>query len=112
MSQRESTFVTDFLLRKMPWDLSRPRFMDAQRDQIEDYTEADASFPEQLRQAALDTLTRESSEEVRRALTALTFVGQPTDQPRLEVLTRHDDSDVCRDARTALFEIKLRARAA
>ena len=112
MSQREITFVTDFLLRKMPWNLSRPRFMDAQRRQIEDYTEADASFPGQLRQAALDTLASESSEEVRRALTALTFVGESADLPRLEVLTRHTDSDVCRDARTALFEIKLRTRAA
>jgi hypothetical protein len=41
-----------FLTRRMPWDLSRPRFMDYLKESLDDKTDADPSFPAQLRSAA------------------------------------------------------------
>lgn len=100
----------DFLLRGMPWDLSRPRFMDFQREHIGDKARSDPSFPANLRLVALESLENERPEVVRRGLVALTFVGMREDLPIVEKLAMHSDVDISRDARTCLFEMSKRHR--
>jgi hypothetical protein len=112
MSQIEPSFATDFLLRRMAWDLSWPRFMDFQRKHIQDITTADPTFPAGLRQAALDALVSGNSEIIRRGLIALAFVGTSTDISVIEPLITHEDSDIIKDARTCLFEIRHSDRVA
>jgi hypothetical protein len=101
----------DFLLKRMPWDLSRPRFMDFQRDHIAEKTAADPMFPSRLRHVALEALERDDPEVVCRALTALAFVGVRDDLPVIEGFATDDDPRTARFARTCLFEITKRRRA-
>jgi hypothetical protein len=112
MSQIEPSFATDFLHRRMAWDLSRPRFMDFQRERIQSITAADPTFPAGLRQAALDALGNGHSGTIRRGLIALAFVGTSADIPMIEPFTAHEDSDVTKDAQTCLFEIRHSDRVA
>jgi hypothetical protein len=112
MSQNEPSFATDFLRRRMAWDLSRPRFMDFQRERIQRITAADPTFPAGLRQAALDALGSGHSGTIRRGLIALAFVGTSTDISVIEPFNTHEDSDVARDAQTCLFEIQHSDRVA
>src|SRR4051794_8188285 len=101
----------DFLLKDMPWDLSRPRFMDFQLDQIRQKTQTNPMFPAQLRQVATEALESDEPEVIRRGLIALAFVGTSADLPTIEALACHSDSGVAKDARTCLFEIAQHARA-
>ena len=76
----------DFLLKGMPWDLSRPRFMDLQREQIRQKAQANPTFPEQLRQVAIEALESDEPAVIRRGLIALAFVGTSADLPTIEAL--------------------------
>jgi hypothetical protein len=96
----------DFLVRRLPWDLTRPRFIDFQRKQIEDITLGDMLFPAHLRQVSLQALLDDDSVLLRRALTCLAIVGEPSDVPLAQSLLEHTDPDVRKDAKTAIFEIQ------
>jgi len=96
----------DFLLKGLPWDLSRPHFIDNQREQIADKAQADSMFATKLRQVALEALKSHESSIVRRALTALAFVGTVADLGTVEGLKAHGDAAVSKDAATCLYEIK------
>ncbi|PYK09477.1 MAG: hypothetical protein DME65_11895 [Verrucomicrobia bacterium] len=112
MSDDDLIVVRDFLLKGMPWDLSRPRFMDFQREHIQDKTDGDPTFPARLRQVALETLMSEEPEIVCCALTALAFVGTRHDLALVEKFTNHNHSKISRFANTSLFEIRKADRAA
>jgi HEAT repeat protein len=96
----------DFLYRRLPWDLSRPRFIDSQRNQIETDTLADPLFPAHLRQIALSALDSDDRAVVRRALTCLAIVGAAEDIQAVKPLLEDQDADVRKDARTSIFEIE------
>ena len=96
----------DFLERRLPWDLTRPRFIDFQREHIEEITSGNATFPAHLRQVSLEALDSEDSALLRRALTCLAIVGAHADVPAIQRLLGHGDADVAKDAKTAAFEIK------
>jgi hypothetical protein len=96
----------DFLLKGLPWDLSRPHFIDNQREQIADKVRADSMFATKLRQVALEAVKSDAPSIVRRALTALAFVGTDTDLGTVEGLKAHGDAAVSKDAATCLYEIK------
>ena len=96
----------DFLVRRLPWDLTRPRFIDFQREHIEDITLGDPAFPAHLRRAALETLGENDPGMLRRALTCLAIVGADEDVPAVQPLLEHPDADVRKDAKTAIFEIQ------
>jgi hypothetical protein len=98
-----------FLTRRMPWDLSKPLFMDHLKRYVEEKTAADPDFPSQLRGAALKAIEIDDPVLLRRGLTALAFVGRKSDAPQVESLTHHPNTDVAKDARTCLFELKSRA---
>ncbi|HJT19785.1 MAG TPA: hypothetical protein VJ746_04915 [Nitrospira sp.] len=98
--------VRDFLLKRMPWDLSRPRFIENQREHLREKAQADPMFPVRLREVALETLQSDKPEIIRRGLTALAFVGAEIDLPAIERLKAHRHPAVSRDAGTCLFEIK------
>lgn len=100
------TVARDFLLKGMPWDLSRPRFIDYQREHIADKVQADSLFAAKLRQVALEALKSDQPSTVRRALTALAFVGTAADLGIVNHLKTHEDAAVSRDAATCLYEIK------
>lgn len=101
----------DFLLKGMPWDLSHPRFMDRQREQIRQKAQANPTFPGQLRQVAIEALESDQPEVIRRGLIALAFVGTSVDLPMIQPLASHNDSGVSKDAQTCLFEIAHHAAA-
>ncbi len=94
----------------MPWDLSKPLFMDCFKRYLEEITAGNPGFPRQLRKAALKAIETDEPFLLRRALTALAFVGRKSDATQVEYLTRHPNADVARDARTCLFELNSRAR--
>ena len=96
----------DFLLKGLPWDLSRPRFMDYQRRQIAEKVQAEPMFAEKLRQVALEVLKSDEPSMIRRALTALAFVGTDADVGPVKALKAHGDPAVSKDASTCLFEIR------
>jgi hypothetical protein len=96
----------DFLLKGMPWDLSQPRFMDFQREHIAQKVQADPMFATKLREVALEALESDEPSVIRRGLTALAFVGTSADVPTIKSFNAHDDSDVSKDARTCLYEIR------
>lgn len=96
----------DFLLKGLPWDLSRPRFIDYQREQIADKVQADSMFATKLRQVALEALRSDEPSIIRRALTVLAFVGTDADLGTVQGLKAHGDAAVSKDAGTCLFEIK------
>ena len=104
------TVAKDFLLKGMPWDLSRPRFIENQRDQIAEKVLGDPRFAEKLRQVALEALRSDQPSTVRRALTALAFVGTDAELAIVEQLKTHEDAAVSRDAATCLYEIKRAAK--
>lgn len=106
LSDAGLTDAKDFLRRRLPWDLSRPRFIDFQREQIETITIADPLFPVHLRHVALSELGDSDRDVVRRALTCLAIVGSPEDVPLLTPLLEDENTDVGKDARTAIFEIE------
>ena len=99
-----------YMLHRMPWGLSRPRFMDFQRKHIEQLATARPEFPRYLRQAALDALQSEDAGTVRRGLTALAFVGDLADLPKIRKLYEAKDADIPKDVQTCIFEIELRHR--
>ena len=86
--------------------MTRPRFIDFQREHIEEITLGDSLFPSHLRQVSLDTLGTDDSALLRRALTCLAIVGAPLDVAALEPLLAHSDHAVAKDAKTAIFEIE------
>jgi hypothetical protein len=96
----------DFLVRRLPWDLTRPRFIDFQREHIEEITLGDPLFPSHLRHVSLDALGSDDSALLRRTLTCLAIVGQPVDVAAIESLLAHSDPAVAKDAKTAIFEIE------
>jgi hypothetical protein len=96
----------DFLLKGMPYDLSRPHFIDCQREQIADKVQADHMFATKLRQVALEALKSDEPSIVRRALTALAFVGTDSDLGIVGCLKAHADATVSKDVATCLYEIK------
>jgi len=103
----------DYILRKLPWDLSRPRYMDFQKETIERIAEVDTGFPARLRAAALRILEDEEREDaLRRGLTVLAFVGHSGDIAAVERYCSHHDSEVAKFAKTCLFELKRNAKSA
>jgi hypothetical protein len=105
-----SVVVRDFLLKGMPWDLSRPRFVDYQREQIALKVQADPMFAAKLREVALEALKSDAPSVIRRGLTALAFVGTSADFPEIEQFKTHRDSAVSKDAGTCLYEIRKYGR--
>lgn len=112
MSDDDLIVVRDFLLKGMPWDLSRPRFMDFQRQHIREQTDANSTFPSRLRQVALEALERDDPEAICRGLTALAFVGTREDLPAIERFKTHNHPKISKFATTCLFEVKKNDRAA
>jgi hypothetical protein len=96
----------DFLLNGMPWDLSRPYWMDAQRENIAQKVQADPMFGAKLREVALEALKSETASILRHGLTALAFVGTSADLPVIDGLRSHRDTSVSKDAGTCLYEVK------
>ena len=66
----------------------------------------DSLFPAHLRQVSLEALDSDDPPLLRRALTCLAIVGASEDVPTIQPLLAHSDSDVARDAKTAIFEIE------
>ena len=66
MSPDDLIVARDFLLKGMPWDLSRPHFMDLQREHILQKARANPLFPDQLRQVAVEALDSDRADVVRR----------------------------------------------
>jgi hypothetical protein len=95
-----------FLVHRLPWDLARSRFIDFQRRQIEEVTLGRSLFPAHLRHVALELLADDDTAVVRRALTCLAIVGLVEDVLALQPLLEHLDSDIRKDAKTAIFEIQ------
>jgi len=110
MSNEPLDYGWFFLTRRMPYDLSKPRFMVRLKEYFEDKTDADPAFHIQLRAAALQAIKTNDTDLLCRGLTALAFVGDITDTVYVEELTCHHNANVAKDARTCLFEIKQRAR--
>src|SRR5262245_50058522 len=108
MSDEGLIVVRDFLLKGMPWDLSRPRFMEFQRQQITAKTDVDAMFPSRLRHVALEALQRDDPEAICRGLIALAFVGIREDLPMVEAFAPDRDPKIAKFAQTCLFEIAKR----
>ena len=106
LSEATLTDARDFLVRRLPWDLTRPRFIDFQREHIEEITSGDASFPAHLREVSLEAVASDDAALLRRALTCLAIVGAPADISVIQRLLTHADPHVARDARTAIFEIE------
>jgi len=103
----------EYILRKLPWDLSRPRFMDFLRGTIEDIALADTGFTSRLRAAAIQLLEEEEEADIlQRGLTALAFVGNRSDIPLVERFCDHPESSLAKFARTCLFELKQNAKKA
>ena len=96
----------DFLLKGLAWDLSRPHFIEYQREQIADKVQADSMFATKLRQVALESLKSDEPSVVRRALTALAFVGTHADLGTVKGLKTHGDAAVSKDAATCLYEFE------
>ena len=106
MSNHDLIVVRDFLLKRMPWDLSRPRFMDFQREHIRDKTCGDPAFPSKLRRAALEALEHSEPEVICRGLTALAFVGSSEDVSLVDKFASHRHPEISKYAKTCSFEIK------
>jgi hypothetical protein len=87
----------DFLLKGMPWDLSRPHFIDFQRLQIAEKVQADPMFATKLREVALEALESDQPSPIRQGLTALAFVGTIADLPVLERLAKHPEPSVTKE---------------
>jgi hypothetical protein len=100
----------DFLLKRMPWDLSRPYFMKLQREHIAEKARSNPMFPAKLREVALEALESDEPSVICRGLTALAFVGTTADLPVIECFKTHSDPDVSKDAGTCLYEIKKGVR--
>lgn len=98
----------DFLFRRMPWDLSHPRFINFQREYIQDKVEAEPGFSSFLRVVALYYLENGESKLLRRCLTALAIVGVIEDIPSIERFKLHRNAEISKDAKTCIFEIKKR----
>ena len=97
----------DYVLRKLPWDLSRLRFMQFQREAIDKIAAVDTGFRNRLRTAAIQVLSEsENVEEIRRALTALAFSGKASDIHLVERFRPHSDPDVAKFASACMFELK------
>ena len=112
MANDDLIVVRDFLLKGIPFDLSRPRFMDFQRQQIGDKTDADPRFPDRLRHVALEALERDEPDPICRGLTALAFVGAREDLPVIERFSTHSRPKISQFATTCLFEIRKKEGAA
>ena len=112
MSDDDLIVVRDFLLKRMPWDLSRPRFMDFQRQQISEKMGADPMFASRLRRVALEALQRDNPEVICRGLIALAFVGVRDDLPMVEAFGTYRHPKISKFAKTSLSEISRRYRAA
>jgi hypothetical protein len=106
MADDDLIVVRDFLLKGLPWDLSRPRFMDFQREQIREKAQGDPAFLSRLRQVALEALRRPEPEVVCRGLTALAFVGVSEDISLVNKLAAHSHPEISKYAKTCAFEIK------
>ena len=104
--------LKDFPLRWVTRHLVNPYFMALQRQQIEELTLADKTFPAELRLRALEAVGSRDREVVRCGLSALAFVGMAEDAAVVQALRRHANKNVARDAGTCLFEIKQRSRRA
>ncbi len=88
------------------WHNEVPRYsaLAGLKTYISELAEADPSFPENLRQIALDALDMDSTDLIRRAIQVLAVVGSDSDLDRLRTLADHPVNAVRKDARAALFE--------
>jgi len=104
------TFEKDYLHKRMPWDLSRPRFMEYMKKTLDEMEAAQPGFFSRLRIVAVEALKSQADESLKHALTALAFVGQDQDTESVEVLLSHPNQATVAFAKTCLFEIKKRSR--
>ena len=85
-----------------------PGQMAQYREMVEQESSPCPEFPDALRQFALDALSDEDGDWVRRALQALAVVGDSKDVHSISALKQHSEENVRVDAETCLFEIKKR----
>lgn len=79
---------------------------------IEQYSENIPDFKNKIRQIALLTLDRENIILIRTAIQVLTVVGNDDDMNLIQSFVIHNDSDIQKDAKCALFErgIKIKKK--
>ena len=80
------------------------RSLDLLRRSIAEQSSSDESFIANVRAAALELLTTDDPELLRRALQVLSVVGDETDTQTMESFLDHQDAGVRKDARASLFE--------
>ena len=80
------------------------------RQSIADQVGADPEFGARLRVAALEALETGDTEYIRRAIQVLSVAGLAEDQARISLFLPHPDEAVGKDARSCLFEMKMRSR--
>jgi len=100
-----ATYEWHFVERFPPHYLQAPRFISTFRTWIHEAALAQEGFEDRLRSAALYAMATDDPATIRRGLQCLASVGKLTDLPRLDALSRHQDEDVSRDAKTCAFEI-------
>jgi hypothetical protein len=105
-SDEDLVVARDFVLKGLPWDLSRPRFMDRQREQIAEKIKGEPAFAMKLRHVAMEALESDQPSVIRCGLTVLAFVGTNAELSVIERLKSHADARVSKDARTCVFEIE------
>lgn len=105
--EQHSTWEWHFLTKYPPRELKFPRYMDMFRRQVEQASEGRPGFEERLRQAALYAIEQEHDVTlVRQGLQCLAHVGLLPDIPAIERLEEHPDSQVARESKTCVFEIR------
>lgn len=80
------------------------------RGGIADQISADSGFEGRLRAVALDALQSDHVDYVRRGIQVLSVVGLAEDQSRISSFLEHPDEEVRKDAKSCLFEMKMRFR--
>jgi hypothetical protein len=80
------------------------------REFLADQIGADSEFEGKLRAAALGALETDNAEYIRRAIQVLSVVGLAEDQSRISLFLDHPDADVCKDAQSCMFEMKMRLK--
>ncbi len=84
------------------------RHLDLLRDIVTERTAADPSFPVIARSVALELLTEDESDYVRRGIQVLSVVATDEDVDTLRRFLRHRNPEIRKDARACLFELGVR----
>ena len=110
VSEGLDTYVIRFWRKHSLYTLDAARFLDFNREWIEEKEAAYPGVSAGLRRIALEVLTSENPAWIRKALSALAVVAHQEDTTAIAHLRGHVDAQVQKDVGTCLYEIRRRAR--